>query len=429
MGLVTSETRFELETEIERLAARALERCDLLARHSEEEGRLTRTFMSSAMKSAHAEMAGWMTSAGLQVSIDAMGNLLGRTPPRNEGEPVLLVGSHLDTVRDAGKYDGILGVILGIALAELVQASGIELPFGLEVVGFSEEEGVRFGVPYFGSHTLAGSFDPTLMLRKDVNGISLPQAIRDFGLNPEAWRTAAREPGSILAYFEAHIEQGPVLEYLGQPLGVVSAIVGQSRFRVRFTGQPGHAGTLPMELRLDALAAAAEWILAVEQTGKQVPGAVVTVGELHVVPNAPNVVPGEVLCSLDVRHAEDEARKLLVSELLEAARCIAEARRLTYAVEPVGNHAAVPMNSRLTALLKQAVANGGEVRELVSGAGHDAAIMAHVAPTAMLFLRSPGGLSHSPKEAVIPGDVTAAVSAMWRFLGLLAEEVARADHS
>lgn len=402
-------------------AARVLERCDRLARHSEDENRLTRTFLSPAMAAAHREMQPWMQAAGLETSVDALGNLLGRTPPKSRDERVLMIGSHLDTVRDAGKYDGPLGVLLGIALAELLQSSGRDLTFGLEVIGFSEEEGVRFGVPYLGSHAIAGSFDPKLLLRRDAEGTTVSEAIKKFGLDPLAWRTARQAPETILAYLEAHIEQGPVLESLNEPLGVVSAIVGQSRFRLKFKGQPGHAGTLPMELRFDALTAAAEWITSVEKLGVRVAGAVATVGEVHVAPNAPNVVPGEVLCSLDVRHADDAARQELVAEILGTARRIAENRHLKLETEAVGDHAAVPMDPHLTELLRRSVGTT-QPHTLVSGAGHDAAIMAHAVPAAMLFLRSPGGLSHNPLEAVIPSDVTAALAAMWRFVNLLEDE-------
>jgi allantoate deiminase len=289
----------------------------------------------------------------------------------------------------------------------------------VEVIGFSEEEGVRYAAPYLGSRAMAGTFDPALLQRRDANGISMAEAIESFGLDSN-WQSAGRDPDGILAYLEAHIEQGPVLERLDQPLAVVTAIAGQSRYRVRFRGQPGHAGTLPMAGRQDALAAASEWILAVEKAGGETEGAVATVGSVTVTPNAGNVVPGEVLCSLDVRHARDEVRLPLVEQLLDTAEAIAARRGIACETELVSRQNAVPMDSEMCQLLHEAA--GELVPGLVSGAGHDAAIMAGLVPAGLLFLRNPGGLSHCPEESVTLDDVAEALDAIWRFVGLLAGE-------
>ncbi len=347
--------------------------------------------------------------------VDEIGNIIGHYSARDEAKSeaksaVWLFGSHLDTVPDAGKYDGMLGVLLAIEMVAALE--GEKLPFAVEVVGFSEEEGVRFKTPYLGSRALVGTFEAQWLELRDPNGISLRDALRDFGLHPENWRRA-RHHSPLLGYFEAHIEQGPVLESLGAPLGIVSAIAGQSRLQLRFAGEAGHAGTLPMNARRDALAAASEWILAVETMGNSVAGLVATVGALQVGPNAPNVVPGEVICSLDVRHASDPIRENAVGELLKAARDLVLRRGGAFEVLARADHPAVAMDETLRAALKSAC--GAETPAIVSGAGHDAAIMAAICPTAMLFLRTPGGASHCPAETVTTADVALALGAMGRF--------------
>src|SRR5467141_2058549 len=252
------------------------------------------------MRDCHREIAGWLEALGAQVQVDAVGNLRGFYPGVSPGVPRILVGSHLDTVPNAGAFDGILGVVLAAALVESLR--GVKLPFGIEAVGFSEEEGVRFGVPFIGSRALVGRVDEELLGRKDANGISVRKALQDFGLNPnDISRAALRD--DVLGYLEFHIEQGPMLESLGQPLGVVEAIVGQNRMEFNFSGQANHAGTTPMNLRRDALAAAAEWIVAVEDLARQTPGVVATVGLVEAKPGATNVIAGEARAMLDIRHA------------------------------------------------------------------------------------------------------------------------------
>ena len=379
------------------LAGQAIARCLELAQCSEEPGRITRTFLSHPMRKVHELVGAWMREAGLNVSIDAAGNIRGV-----RGSPVdrLIIGSHLDTVPNAGAYDGILGVVLGIALASVTEGP-------LAVVGFSEEEGVRFGVPFIGSRAVAG----TCQVLLDCDG-RIAEAIRAFGFDPSRIREA-RMQGA--AYFEIHIEQGPVLEHLGLPLGVVDAIAGQSRWAVTFTGAANHAGTTPMHLRRDALGCAAEWIVAVQQVAGQIEGLVATVGRCEVEPGAGNVVPGRVKTSLDVRHKDDPQRGRAVERILRLAQEIGARQGIAVDVAEMLNAAATPMNAALTERLSQA-SSVYAPHVMTSGAGHDAMVMAEVMPVAMLFLRSPGGISHHPDESVLIEDVEAALECGKRFV-------------
>ena len=355
-------------------AARVLERCDRLAQVSEEADRLTRRFGTDAMREANELVGSWMREAGLAVREDALRNLIGR---RGDG-PALMLGSHLDTVVGAGRYDGPLGVLVAIEAAERV-------PRALEVVAFADEEGVRFGTAYLGSSAMTGRFDPAWRDLRDDDGIRLGDLVGEPG--------PARD--DVLGYVEVHIEQGPVLERLGQPVGVVSAIAGQSHAEVTFTGEAGHVGTVPHEDRRDALTAAAGWILAVEAAGG-------TVGRLSVEPNVRNVIPARVTATLDLRHPDDAARRAAVDDLRRRAGASVEWRDLA-------DVPAVAMDERLSAAF-------GVATRLPSGAGHDAAMMAHVAPAAMLFVRCRGGVSHHPAESVEEADVAVAVDAMERLL-------------
>jgi allantoate deiminase len=319
----------------------------------------------------------------------------------------LLIGSHLDTVPDAGAFDGVLGVVIGLALVECFR--GERLPFAIEVIGFSEEEGVRFGVPFIGSRALAGTLDENNLSIKDRAGVSVGQAICEFGLDTAELNQAALT-GSAGAYLEFHIEQGPVLESIPSPLGVVTGIVGQSRTIVTFGGKASHAGTTPMAVRQDALCGAAEWITCVETQGRATDGLVATIGSIEALPGAPNVVPGEVSVTLDIRHLCDDIRREANSRLLEAARNIARMRRLEVELKMLAEQDAVQMNDILTGMAEQAIRTTGIAPyKMVSGAGHDAMILAPELPSAMIFLRSPGGISHHPDERVTEEDVAAAL--------------------
>jgi len=390
-------------------------RCRLLAHATEEPGFITRTFLSKPMHQVHAHLRGWMEQAGMSVTIDHAGNLRGCYPSARPSAPRLFIGSHLDTVPRAGAFDGILGVVLGVALVE--RLGGRKLPFAIEVIGFSDEEGVRFGVPFIGSRAFIGDVDDELLGK-------IADAITAFGLDPRCI-SEARAGDDALGYLEFHIEQGPVLESQHLPLGIVETISGQSRLEVMFEGQANHAGTTPMNLRKDALSGAAEWVGAVERETRAVPGAVATVGNVNASPGATNVIPGAAKASLDVRHAENGVRHNLVKRLLRCADQIAAGRCLTVSWKQHLDQTAVAMDPDLTQLLERAVAaTGHPIHRMPSGAGHDAMIVARRMPAAMLFLRSPGGISHHPDESVLAGDVVAALEAGMHFLEALEQRLA-----
>jgi allantoate deiminase len=382
------------------VAQTVIDRCRALAEYTEEPGFTTRTFLSKPMHAVHGCLRAWMERAGMTVDVDHAGNLRGRYAASCPDAQRLYIGSHLDTVPRAGAFDGILGVVMGVALVEIL--AGRRMTFEIEVVGFSEEEGVRFGVPFIGSRAFIGDVDDKLLAR------GVADAIAAFGLDPARIREAQASPNA-LGYLEFHIEQGPVLDNLNLSIGIVEVIVGQTRGDVIFEGHANHAGTTPMNLRHDALAGASEWIGAVEQEARSTSGLVATVGRLNVSPGAGNVIAGSVLASLDVRHANDDVRREAVSKLTDRARQIAASRGLTVRWEPRLDQPAVAMDTGLTSLFPA-------LHKMTSGAGHDAMIVARRMPTAMLFLRSPGGISHHPDETVLAEDVAAALEAGIGFL-------------
>ena len=405
------------------LSRTVLDACAALARFTFTPGQIHRTFLSPPMRDVHAFLTRWADELGMTTRLDAAGNLRSRLESALPGAPTFYLASHLDTVPNAGAFDGVLGVVLGYMLVGEIRQS---LPFALEVVGFSEEEGVRFGAPFIGSRALLGTA-AELLDQIDSAGQTVRGAILDYGLDP-AELPLAELTGTALGYLELHIEQGPVLEAAGEGLGVVSAIVGQSRLALTFTGRASHAGTTPMTLRRDALAAAAHLMVEAEAHARRTPGLVATVGSLRVSPGAANVVPGTVNCSLDLRHAEDGVWRLAQAHLLEYACQVAAERQVSFTSESLLAEAATPMDAGLRALLHQsAQALGLPHSELVSGAGHDAMILARRMPAAMLFVRSPGGLSHHPDEAVLEEDVGAALAVGLRFLELLADREATRD--
>jgi allantoate deiminase len=395
-------------------------RCRQLATCTEVAGETTRLFLSPPMHDVHALLKGWMEAAGMTVKVDAIGNLRGVWPGLTANCPRLLIGSHLDTVPNAGAFDGILGVVLGLAVVE--QLGGQHLPFAIEVIGFSEEEGVRFNKPFLGSLALIGKLDAETLARKDRSGITIAEAIRNYGLDPTNLSDALL-PEEALAYLEFHIEQGPILESEGASLGIVEALVGQTRMQLTFTGQANHAGTTPMHLRHDAMAAAAEWIVAVEACANAHAGLVATVGKVETSPGAGNVIAGRVTASLDVRHADDQTRQTALSSLVDIANSAAARRGVQVGAQTQLEQSAVPLSPLLTQLLQTATDRAGfPSRRMTSGAGHDAMIVAQRLPSAMLFLRSPGGLSHHPDESVLPQDVEAALATAMEFLTLLRDD-------
>ncbi len=397
-----------------------LEQCDVLASVTEEPGRLTRTFLTPQHRRAGDLVAGWMREAGMEAGFDALGNVVGRYAADRADAPLVITGSHLDTVVDAGRYDGIFGILSAVAAVGDLHRRGRRLPYDLEVVAFGDEEGVRFGVSMLGSRALAGTFDPAALDRRDAAGTTLREAIAAFGGDPDAIPALARDRRRLVAYVESHIEQGPVLLDAGLPVGVVTSIAGATRVQVKVTGLAGHAGTVPMTGRRDALAAAAEMALALERHCAQRADSLVgTIGKLAVAGGgAINVIPGEVAFTVDLRSGDDVARKEALAAVEAAFRAIAERRSVTVDWQPFFELSAAPCDPRLQALLAKGVASHGIApRFLPSGAGHDAMEFARLAPIAMLFVRcGNGGISHHPRETLAAEDADVATSVLLDFL-------------
>jgi allantoate deiminase len=423
-------------------AERISERLERLAQVTDEPGKLTRTLLSPAMAEATQLTGSWMQEAGLQTSTDFIGNLVGRAVRtgsfRSDRPKIFLIGSHLDTVRDAGRFDGALGVVLGIEIADIFR-SGFDLPFALMIAAFSDEEGVRFQTAYLGSRAFCGLLRP-----EDLEVSNREGSLRQILATPKAGRTvlspiplATAEgsqigsnaktefrlpPGTVtgdqlIGYFEIHIEQGPVLEDRDLPVGVVAAIAGQFRFRFNWSGKAAHAGTTPVALRKDALLGAAGFALRTEDACKRFRGLMATVGELNVSPNVSNVVPGRVTHSLDVRHQEDSVRKAAVAWLCHEADQIAVERKLGLERVLVQETASVACDPGLITRLAAATKSvTGDAFELPSGAGHDAVILSQLCPAAMLFVRCRDGLSHHPDESVQVEDIEVALRTAVRFI-------------
>ena len=385
----------------ERLMAQAEE----LGAITEVPGTVTRTFLTPQHRAAAHRVLAWMRDAGMAASVDAIGNVVGRYEGAQPGLPALLLGSHLDTVRDAGKYDGILGVLTAIQCVAALHRQDERLPFAIEVIGFGDEEGVRFQSTLLGSRAVAGTFDMAALERTDADGMTLRQAMVSFGLDPAAIATAARHRGDVLGYVELHIEQGPVLEAEHLPVGIVTSIAGATRAMFEVVGEAGHAGTVPMRLRRDALTAAAEIILAIEGCACANPGVVATVGRIAASPGATNVIPGTVAFSLDLRSADDTTRLAAVTDIETAAQAIAAKRGVTLALDRTLESPAVACSDRLMAAIERAiVALGVTPRRLASGAGHDAMALAGLCDVGMIFVRCKGGISHHPAESITAAD-------------------------
>jgi allantoate deiminase len=398
-------------------AQRIWDHCEALARLSETSGGLTRVFLSKEHRAANELVLGWMRAAGMSARFDAIGNVVGRYEGERPGLPCLMMGSHLDTVRDAGKYDGMLGVVAAIECVHTLNAYGKRLPFALEIVGFADEEGTRFNATLLGSRAVAGTFKPEVLANVDKDGVTMRDALRAFGLDPARVGEAARRREEILAYAELHIEQGPVLEAEGLPVGVVTAINGATRFAVEIGGMAGHAGTVPMSLRQDALAAAAECVLAIERRCRREPELVGTVGKLECLPGAVNVVPGMVRYTIDIRAPQDAMRLAAVEDVLAATQEIAARRNVRLTVTKTHEGGVAACAPWLTEQIGAAIAAERlSVRELPSGAGHDGMAMVDVADISMLFVRCEKGISHNPAEAITLADVETAARVWLRFI-------------
>ncbi len=407
-------------------ARTVMRRCDLLATYSEETGCLTRRFATPPMRQVHEHLKNWLLESRMTVELDVIGNMIGRYEANRPGGRTLVLGSHLDTVRNAGRYDGILGVMVALVCLERLHARGKRLPFAVELLGFADEEGMRYQSIYMGSKAATGTFNPQDLDLLDAQGVSMARALQSFGRSPDPVKlTRPRwQREMLLGYCEVHIEQGPVLESRDLPLAAVTSIVGQQRLLLRFNGETGHAGTLPMSLRHDALCAAAEFILAAEALGKEVPGLVTTVGQIQAQPGASNVVPGLVELSLDIRHADDELRERYATQLCSQAEHICTRRGVGYSSQLVQNSQTVTCAPQLVRRWQRSLSElGYEPFTIASGAGHDAVAMSELTDVAMLFIRCRGGISHNPAESVQEGDIAAAIAALERFLLLTENEV------
>lgn len=409
------------QAEMQQAAARVMARADELAAISETPDALTRVYLSPQHLEANQRAARWMTQAGMTVWQDSVGNICGRYEGEQEGAPAILLGSHLDTVRNAGRYDGMLGVLTAIEVVHGLHQQGRRLKQAIEIVGFCDEEGTRFGITLLGSRGITGTWPESWLAQTDADGVSVAQAMVLAGLDPARIHLAARRPEEIAAYLELHIEQGPCLEQEGLALGVVEAINGARRLNCRFTGEAGHAGTVPMSHRKDALVAAAEWMVRVETlTREQGGNRVATVGTLRCAPGAVNVIPGDVTLTLDIRGPHDQPLDALLDTLLNEAQAIASRRQLRFSAEEFYRIAATACDSGLQQVLSEAVqALQGRSLTLPSGAGHDAIAMAERWPSAMLFVRCKGGISHHPAESVTADDVALAIAAYSRAVSAL----------
>jgi len=397
--------------------ARIMAHIEALARCSAQPEGLTRVYLSPELRAASDLVAGWMREAGMSARIDAMGNVAGRYEGVAPGLPCLMLGSHLDTVRDAGKYDGMLGVVTAIECVRALAARGVRLPFAVEVVGFGDEEGVRFGATLLGSRAVAGTLDPRVLDLADGDGITLRDALRRYGRDPARIGDAARARAEILAYAELHIEQGPVLEAENLPVGVVTAINGATRLAVTIDGMAGHAGTVPMTLRRDALAAAAECVLAVEKRAADATELVATVGRLDAMPGAVNVIPGRVRFTVDIRSPRDADRVAAAGDVAAAIEAVCARRGVRAEIAKTHESGTAPCAPWLMEQLARAIAAEGlPVRELPSGAGHDGMAMIDIADIGMVFVRCKGGISHHPNESITAEDAGTGARVLLRFI-------------
>jgi allantoate deiminase len=393
-------------------------RINALAAISESPGNLTRLFLTPEHRAAADLIMSWMVEAGMSARLDAIGNVCGRYEGEQPRSPCLMLGSHYDTVRDAGKWDGPLGLITAISCVADLNRRGRRLPFAIEVTGFADEEGVRFASTLLGSRAIAGTFNESVLATKDSSGKSVREALIEFGLNPDHVGAAARIRGELLAYVELHIEQGPVLEAHNLPVGVVTAIAGANRLAARLTGMAGHAGTVPMALRRDALTGAAECISRIEELCRaDDAGLVGTVGFIHASPGATNVIPGQANFTIDIRAPTDSHRKRGVNEIVRQIEAIAKRRNLALQVDVTHENRTVPCAPWLKQQVAAAVAaEGYGVFELPSGAGHDGMAMVDIADVAMIFVRCRGGISHHPDEHVDLADADAGARVLLRLI-------------
>lgn len=399
-------------------AEKVLQRINELASISEDEGAITRTYGTKAFIEGRNKVQQWMDAAGLQTRVDNIGNIRGRLESKNRSAKTFVIASHIDTIINAGKFDGPMGVLMGLDLIEQLSQSKKELPFHIELIGFCDEEGCRFHTTYLGSKAVTGSFDRSLLDAKDAAGISLQQVIEQNGGDVKKLASDAISSKDWLGYYEIHIEQGPVLYEKNIPIGIVTSIAGQCRAGMVFNGEAGHAGTVPMDMRKDALVAAAEFVLLAESFAKaNRSDLVATTGKLHIINSATNVIPGEVICSLDVRSADQVKLSSSYEAIKKIAEEVCKKRNITLEWNLVQQTKPVTCDKGLNKLLTQSIEEAGyEVVELVSGAGHDAVPVSEVSPVAMLFVRCFKGISHNPLENVELKDLAAAINVSDNFI-------------
>ncbi|MDE0532928.1 MAG: allantoate amidohydrolase [Albidovulum sp.] len=404
----------ELEPSV---GAGIMDRLDHMAEISESGDILTRRCYTREHRQINDLAGKWMREAGMAVREDPVGNMIGRYEGRKPNAPAIILGSHLDTVINAGRYDGSLGVLSAIDCVRSLNERGIRFDDAVEVACFADEEGVRFQSTYLGSRGMAGCFDQSLLNRKDSDGISLSEAMISFGLDPAHLKNAARDPSDVRCYLELHIEQGPVLEREQLPVCAVTAIAGASRMMVSMLGEAGHAGTVPMNTRQDALAAACECVLLVEDTAKRYDQAVGTVGQIAAFPGATNEIPGVASFSVDFRSSLDSVRQTAVSELQRDMSEIAERRDVDILIDKTHDADGATCSDWIIEQIEGAMTDlGHRPFRLASGAGHDAAAMASITDIGMIFVRCRGGISHSPEEAITREDAITGADLLLRTL-------------
>lgn len=385
-----------------------VDRIHQLAQISQSTDGLTRLFLTPEHRLASDLLMRWMQNAGMSVRLDEIGNVVGRYEGEAAGCPALLLGSHYDTVRNAGRWDGPLGIITAIACVERLYRQGRRMPFAIEIVGFADEEGTRFSSTLLGSRAFAGTWDNLVLSATDRSSMRMDEAMHLFGLDPEQIKNAAQAPSQYLAYIELHIEQGPVLESAENPVGVVTGISGATRLRVRMTGIAGHAGTVPMKMRQDALAGAAECVVMIEALCRDDPQLFGTVGQLDVLPGATNVIPGSATFSIDLRSISDSVRQTSLATIVGSIHDVAQRRGLTASIETTHEHRTVDCAPWLQSQVAESIKRSGyRVLHMPSGAGHDAMAVADLTDVGMIFVRCRGGISHHPDEHVAEVDADA----------------------
>ena len=406
---------------ISSLGARAFERLEALRAYTDEPGKITRLYLSPSHIKSIDYIVEEMRKAGCDsVHVDALGTVVGRYEGKEKGQPALLIGSHIDTVVDGGAYDGALGVIAGIGVVEALHQNNERLDFAIEILGFGDEENVRFPANLTSSRALAGTLPDSALDARDEKGISIREALSANGFDPTQMKSLKRDPRSVIGYVEIHIEQGPVLEAENLPVGVVTAINGATRWALTVKGEPGHAGTVPMAMRHDALTAAAEMALAIERIGRTHESVVATVGRFQAYPGAVNVIPGEVRFSLDTRAPDDSLREKITAVIETECKAIAARRHVTLRIEPLSSAKATPMAQNFITGLSDAIGRRQiSPRLLPSGAGHDAMAMAELCPAGMMFVRCKGGISHSPLESMTEDDCDTAIDVLLDFVKTL----------